>query len=43
MLHIFISNRPTDVRYGTSGKPVEGYRAEVRDEIKRDHGPQRGR
>jgi benzoate-CoA ligase len=32
MLHIFISNRPGDVRYGTSGKPVEGYRAELRDE-----------
>jgi benzoate-CoA ligase family protein len=25
MLHIFLSNRPGDVRYGTSGKPVEGY------------------
>ena len=34
MLHIFISNRPADVRYGTSGKPVEGYHAELRD----DHG-----
>ena len=32
MLHIFMSNRPGDVRYGTSGKPVEGYRAELRDE-----------
>ena len=32
MLHIFISNRPGDVRYGTSGKPVHGYRAELRDE-----------
>ncbi|HEU0201764.1 MAG TPA: benzoate-CoA ligase family protein, partial [Burkholderiaceae bacterium] len=32
MLHIFISNRPGDVRYGTSGKPVPGYRAEIRDE-----------
>jgi benzoate-CoA ligase len=32
MLHIFISNRPDDVRYGTSGKPVEGYRAELRDD-----------
>jgi benzoate-CoA ligase len=32
MLHIFLSNRPGDVRYGTSGKPVEGYRAEVRDD-----------
>jgi benzoate-CoA ligase len=25
MLHIFLSNRPGDVRYGTSGKPVPGY------------------
>jgi benzoate-CoA ligase len=32
MLHIFISNRPGDVRYGTSGKPVDGYRAELRDD-----------
>jgi benzoate-CoA ligase len=35
MLHIFISNRPGDVRYGTSGKPVDGYRAELRDELGR--------
>ena len=26
MLHIFISNEPRQVRYGTSGKPVPGYR-----------------
>ena len=32
MLHIFISNRPADVRYGTTGKPVEGYTIELRDE-----------
>jgi benzoate-CoA ligase len=25
MLHIFLSNRPRDVKYGTSGKPVPGY------------------
>ena len=25
MLHMFISNRPDDVRYGTTGKPVPGY------------------
>jgi benzoate-CoA ligase family protein len=25
MLHIYISNRPGDVKYGTSGKPVSGY------------------
>jgi benzoate-CoA ligase len=25
MLHIFLSNRPGEVRYGTSGQPVPGY------------------
>jgi benzoate-CoA ligase len=25
LLHIFLSNRPADNRYGTSGKPVQGY------------------
>ena len=25
MLHIFVSNRPDDVKYGTTGKPVPGY------------------
>jgi benzoate-CoA ligase len=32
MLHIFISNRPEDLRYGTTGRAVEGYRVELRDE-----------
>lgn len=32
MLHIFLSNRPGDVRYGTSGKPVDGYEVEIRGE-----------
>ncbi len=32
MLHIFLSNRPGDVRYGTTGKPVDGYEVELRDE-----------
>jgi 4-hydroxybenzoate-CoA ligase len=32
MLHIFISNRTNDLRYGTSGKPVPGYTAMVVDE-----------
>ena len=32
MLHVFLSNRPGDVRYGTTGKPVEGYEIELRDE-----------
>ncbi|MEZ4359824.1 MAG: benzoate-CoA ligase family protein [Kofleriaceae bacterium] len=32
MLHIFLSNRPGQVRYGTSGWPVPGYEVELRDE-----------
>jgi 4-hydroxybenzoate-CoA ligase len=35
MLHIFISNRPGDVRYGSSGKPVPGYEARIVDEHNR--------
>jgi benzoate-CoA ligase len=32
MLHIFLSNRPGDVRYGTTGKPVPGYDVRLVDE-----------
>ena len=32
MLHIFLSNRPGDVRYGTTGKPVPGYQVRLADE-----------
>ena len=32
MLHIFLSNRPGSVRYGTTGTPVPGYAVELRDE-----------
>lgn len=32
MLHIFLSNRPGDVRYGTTGKPVPGYTLKLLDE-----------
>ena len=32
MLHIFLSNRSGDVRYGVTGKPVPGYDVELRDE-----------
>jgi benzoate-CoA ligase len=32
MLHIFISNRPDDLRYGTVGRPVPGYEARIVDE-----------
>ena len=30
LLHIFLSNRPGDVRYGTTGQPVPGYDVELR-------------
>ncbi|MFM1906657.1 MAG: hypothetical protein RLZZ591_334 [Pseudomonadota bacterium] len=32
MLHIFLSNRPDAVRYGTTGWPVPGYEIELRSE-----------
>ncbi len=32
MLHIFLSNRPGDVRYGTTGFPVPGYDISLRDD-----------
>jgi benzoate-CoA ligase len=32
MLHIFLSNRPGEVAYGTTGTPVPGYDIELRDE-----------
>jgi benzoate-CoA ligase len=32
MLHIFISNRPGEVRYGTTGWPVPGYDIELRSD-----------
>jgi benzoate-CoA ligase len=32
MLHIFLSNRPGEVRYGTTGWPVPGYGIELRGE-----------
>jgi benzoate-CoA ligase len=39
MLHIFISNRAGDVRYGSSGLPVPGYDVEIRDDEGRPVGP----
>jgi benzoate-CoA ligase family protein len=30
MLHIFLSNRPGDIQYGTTGRPVPGYDLELR-------------
>jgi benzoate-CoA ligase len=32
MLHMFLSNRPGDVRYGTTGKAVPGYEVQLRGE-----------
>ena len=32
MLHIFLSNRPEDVRYGTTGTPVLGYEVRLLNE-----------
>jgi len=36
MLHIFISNRPGDVKPGTTGKPVPGYKLRLVDENGKD-------
>jgi benzoate-CoA ligase len=33
MLHIFLSNRPGEVRYGTTGRPVPGYMLRLVGEI----------
>jgi benzoate-CoA ligase len=32
MLHVFLSNRPGDVRYGSTGKAVPGYEVQLRHE-----------
>jgi benzoate-CoA ligase family protein len=37
--HIFISNRPGDIRPGSSGKPFEGYEVRVVDEAGQDVAP----
>lgn len=39
MLHVFLSNRPGDVRYGTTGKVVPGYRIRLVDEEGHEVGP----
>lgn len=36
MLHIFLSNRPGEVRYGTSGVAVPGYELRIIDDADRD-------
>jgi len=38
MLHIFLSNRPGEVRYGTTGKPVPGYQIRLIDDLGREAG-----
>ena len=38
MLHIFISNRPGEVRYGSTGKPVPGYEIRLVDEYGQEVG-----
>ncbi|MBX7170225.1 MAG: benzoate-CoA ligase family protein [Pyrinomonadaceae bacterium] len=40
-LHIFISNRPNQVRAGSSGKPVLGYEARIVDENDQDLAPEK--
>jgi benzoate-CoA ligase family protein len=35
-LHIFMTNRPDELRPGTSGKPVDGYEVVIHDEIGKD-------
>src|SRR6516225_8041508 len=32
MLHIFLSNRPEEVRYGTTGRPISGYELKIVDD-----------
>ena len=39
LLQTFLSNRPGDIRYGSTGKPVPGYEARIVDEHGRELGP----
>jgi 4-hydroxybenzoate-CoA ligase len=36
LLHIFLSNAPGDIKYGTSGRPVPGYRVRLVNETGND-------
>jgi 4-hydroxybenzoate-CoA ligase len=36
LLHIFLSNAPDDIKYGSSGKPVPGYQVRLIDEAGKD-------
>jgi len=38
LLNTFLSNRPGDIRYGSTGKPVPGYEAKIVDENGRELG-----
>lgn len=38
MLHVFLTNRPGDIRYGTSGREIPGYRLKLVDDDGRDVG-----
>ena len=40
MLHVFLSNKPDDIRYGTSGKEFDGYTLRLADED--GHDPETG-
>ncbi len=39
MLHIFVSQRPGDVRYGCTGRVVDGYRVRVVDDLGQEAAP----
>ncbi len=39
MLHIYVSNRIGDIKYGSTGKPVEGYRVRLVDDDGGDVAP----
>jgi benzoate-CoA ligase len=39
MLHVYLSNRPGDVRYGTTGKPVPGYEIRLMDDEGKEVAP----
>ena len=43
MLHIFLSNWPGEVRYGTTGRPIPGYELKIVDEEGRAGPPRRDR
>ncbi len=38
MLHVFLSNRPGDIRYGTSGREIPGYKLRLIDDDGQDVG-----